>query len=182
MTAASPPIIRMRDAGYYSANTEGARHVIESCLPMMQDAVAAMELGDGPFTVGDFGAADGGTSLGLHRALVASVRARDPQRQVAITYTDLPHNDFSTLFRQVQGGLADLSGVFAFASGTSFYQRIFPEASLHLGFSGTAMHWLSRLPGALADAVHAVLGTPAERAPFAAQGMTRAPRARVSVT
>ncbi len=169
MTDQPTPIIRMRDAGYYSANTIGARHVIDSAIPLVQQAVAGMEPGDGAFTVADYGAADGGTSLGLHRALVEAVRARAPGRQVAITYTDLPHNDFSTLFRQVQGGLGDLPGVFAFASGTSFYARILPDASLRLGFSGTAMHWLSRLPGTLDDAVHAVLGTPAERIPFAAQ-------------
>ncbi len=169
MSGQPTPIIRMRDAGYYSANTIGARHVIDSCIPLVQRAVAEIPLTGGAFRVADYGAADGGTSLGLQRALVDAVRARDAGRQVAITYTDLPHNDFSTLFRQVQAGLGDLPGVFAFASGTSFYSRILPDASLHLGFSGTAMHWLSRLPGQLADAVHAVLGTAAERVPFAAQ-------------
>ncbi len=169
MTGQTTPIIRMRDAGYYSANTIGARHVIDSAIPLVERAVCEIALPAGAFTVADYGAADGGTSLGLHRALVAAVRARDAGRQVAITYTDLPHNDFSTLFRQVQGGLGDVPGVFAFASGTSFYSRIFPSLSLQLGFSGTAMHWLSRLPGKLANAVHPVLGTDAERAPFAAQ-------------
>lgn len=169
MTAQPAPIIRMRDAGYYSANTIGAKHVIDSTIPLVQRAVAEMTLPDGPFRAADFGAADGGTSLGLQVALTEAVRARAPGKQMAITYTDLPHNDFSTLFRQVGAGLAGLPDVFVFASGTSFYSRIFPDASLHLGFSGTAMHWLSRLPATLADAVHAVLGTPAERVPFAAQ-------------
>jgi SAM dependent carboxyl methyltransferase len=169
MTNPPTPIIRMRDAGYYSANTVGARHVIDSAIPLMAHAVAGMPLGDGPFTVADFGAADGGTSLGLHRALVAAIRARAPERQVALTYTDLPHNDFSTLFKLTQDGLADLPGVFVFASGSSFYRQIFPHGTLRLGFSGTAMHWLSRLPGPLADAVHAVLASDAERAVFARQ-------------
>ena len=169
MTDQPTPTIRMRDAGYYSANTLGARDVINAAIPLARRAVAEMAPHAGPVRVADFGAADGGTSLGLHHAVVDAVRTRDPARQVAITYTDLPHNDFSTLFRQVQAGLGDLTDVFAYASGTSFYDRIFPNGSLHLGFSGTAMHWLSRLPGTLTDAVHAVLGTPAERAPFAAQ-------------
>ena len=33
-------------------------------------------------------------------------------------------------------------GVFVTASGTGFYAQCFPSATVHLGFSATAMHWL----------------------------------------
>ena len=66
--------------------------------------------------------------------------------------------------------LARTQNVLTFASGTSFHRRIFPKGTLHLGFSATAMHWLSRLPGPLTGAVQAVLATGAERAAFAEQG------------
>ena len=168
-------VIRMRDAGYYSAHTTGAKLVIDKALPLALDALRAIDLsGTAPFAIADFGAADGGTSLALHRAVLTELRARAPHRQLTLTHTDLPHNDFSTLFRLVQGLLPGreglgVPGVFSFASGTSFYEQIFPDATLALGFSATAMHWLSRLPATLSDHVHAVFAVGAARAAFAAQ-------------
>ena len=174
MTEVAPPI-RMRDAGYYSANTVGAKLVIDRALPLALAAIREMDLsGSAPFATADFGAADGGTSLALHRAVLTELRARAPQRQLTLTHTDLPHNDFCTLFRLVRGLLPGreglgVPGVFSFASGTSFYEPIFPDRSLNLGFSATAMHWLSRLPAMISDHVHAVFAVGAARAAFAAQ-------------
>ncbi len=169
--------IRMRDAGYYSAHTTGAKLVIDRALPLALAAVRAMPFGDtaAPFAIADFGAADGGTSVALHRALIADLRARDARQPITLTHTDLPHNDFSTLFRLMQGllpgradaALPDVPGLFNFASGTSFHRRIFPDASLSFGFSATAMHWLSRLPATIADHVHAVGAWGATHAAFA---------------
>ena len=130
------PLIRMRDAGYYSLHTTGAKIAIDKALPLMLDAVRAMDLsGAAPLAVADFGAADGGTSLALHRALLSELRTLAPHRPLTLTHTDLPHNDFSVLFRLLQGLLPDreglgIPGVFSFASGTSFYQQIFPMPAL----------------------------------------------------
>jgi hypothetical protein len=174
------PVIRMRGAGYYSANTQGARLVIDSLAPLVAQAIGAMELGGpAPFAIADYGAADGGTSIGLHRTSIEAIRARAPDKPVTLTYTDLPHNDFSALFRRVHGilpgyaeeGLQDLPAVFTFASGASFYSQIFPDASLSLGFSATAMHWLSGLPATLADHVHAIGAQGEARDAFRAQAL-----------
>jgi hypothetical protein len=171
----SAPLIRMRDAGYYSAHTTGAKLVIDKALPLMLRALDAMDLsGPAPFAIADFGAADGGTSLALHRAVLTEFRTRAPHRQVTLTHTDLPHNDFSTLFRLVQGLLPGreglgVPGVFSFASGTSFHEQVFPDATLALGFSATAMHWLSRLPATIAEDVHAVFATGPVREAFRIQ-------------
>jgi hypothetical protein len=169
--------IRMRGAGYYSEHTAGARHVIDAAIPLALDAVARMDLSaPGPFAIADYGAADGGTSIALHHALLAALRART-DRPITLTYTDLPHNDFSALFRLLHGlppgradlGLADVPGLFTFASGTSFHRQIFPDGALSLGFSATAMHWLSRLPATLIDHVHAVGAEGAALAAFRGQ-------------
>ena len=171
--------ISMRGAGYYSANTVGAKTAINRVADLVIAAAAkAPALAPGEaFRVADFGAADGGTSMEMMRRLIGAIRAREPQRQIALAYTDLPHNDFSTLFRLTQGligeaaPIADIPGVFISAAGTSFYRQIFPDASLSLGFSATAMHWLSRRPCMIADHVQAVGAAPAEREEFRAQGL-----------
>ncbi len=177
MNTASGPVIAMRGAGYYSDNTIGAKAVIDAAGDLAIAAVGTMDVtAQQTFTVADFGAADGGTSLDLMKRVVAAVRNVDPAKPIAITYTDLPHNDFSVLFRRLHGllgasdpaPLAGLDQLYTFASGTSFHRQILPDESLSLGFSATAMHWLSTRPGPIADHVHAVGATDSERAPYQA--------------
>jgi hypothetical protein len=170
--AAKSPVIAMRGAGYYSANTVGAKTVIDAAADLVLEALESMDLaGAGPFAIADYGAADGGTSIDTIRKAVARVRAAAPERPITITYTDLPHNDFSALFQLLHGilpshrdnPLGAQPGVFTYASGTSFYRQIFPVETISLGFSATAMHWLSKLPIQIADHTHAVGASPAEK-------------------
>ncbi|MEZ5832557.1 MAG: hypothetical protein R3D05_15395 [Dongiaceae bacterium] len=173
--------IAMRGAGYYSAHTTGAKTVIDKVGDLVVAAVARMpRLAPGlPFTIADFGAADGGTSMDMMRRLVAAIREREPDREICIVYTDLPHNDFSTLFRLTQGllggsqaaALAEIPNLYIAASGTSFYRQVVSTGALSFGFSATAMHWLSRRPCMIADHVQAVGAAPAERAQFRDQGL-----------
>ncbi|HWT98249.1 MAG TPA: hypothetical protein VN229_11570 [Terriglobales bacterium] len=174
------PIVQMRGAGYYSQNTIGAKAVIDAAGELVLAALGQISLRHAtPFAMADFGAADGGTSLDLMRKVVATIRQTAPDRPIALTYTDLPHNDFSSLFRLLHGlapdraeaPLGQLENVFTFASGTSFYRQIFPDGGLDFGFSATAMHWLSRLPGQIADHVHAVGANAREKEIFRAQSI-----------
>ncbi|TPN85538.1 SAM-dependent methyltransferase [Mesorhizobium sp. CU2] len=181
MNAADGQKIAMRGAGYYSANTVGAKYVIDRVGDLVVGAVAKMpRLADGqPFAIADFGAADGGTSMDMMRRLIGAIRATEPDRAISITYTDLPHNDFSTLFRLSQGllgpsteaPLAETPALYIFGSGTSFYRQIVPDNSLSFGFSATAMHWISKRPCMIADHVQAVGAAEAERERFRAQSL-----------
>ncbi len=178
MSATSASLIAMRGAGYYSDNTVGAKTVIDAAGDLAIEAIGGMDLAARDvFAVADFGAADGGTSLDMMKRIVASIRTRDAAKPVSITYTDLPHNDFSVLFRRLHGLLgapepAPLGGhdnLYTFASGTSFHRQILPDATLSFGFSATAMHWLSARPGTIADHVHAVGADESEREAYRMQ-------------
>jgi hypothetical protein len=132
------------------------------------------------FAIADFGAADGGTSLDLMRNIVRPVRAACPDRVITLTYTDLPYNDFSALFRLLHGlhGVADdvplahEPRLFTFASATSFHRQIFPDETVSFGFSASAMHWLSAKPGPIADHVHAAGASESERASYREQALS----------
>ena len=141
--------ISMSARGDYSLYTQGARDVIDNATDLALAALADMDLasGAGAFQIADFGAADGGTSLGLQRKVIGAVRESAPQRPVCITYTDLPSNDYSALFSNVQGRrdgvatyLTEHDDVFVYAAATSFFEAIFPDDSVDFGFSATAMH------------------------------------------
>ncbi len=156
----------MKSGGYYSESTRGAKDVIDNASGMLLDAVAGLPPPppDRPVQIADFGAADGGTSKKSIRDTVAAIRARFPDQQVLVTYTDLASNDFSTLFKTMQGldGQADntyyteFDGVFVHACGIGFHRQLIPDASLSLGFSATAMHYISEKPCEIPDHVHMV--------------------------
>lgn len=155
--------ISMWHEGDYSVHTRGAKDVIDGARDLACDAIAEMDVaGSGePFHVADYGAADGGTSIDLHRATISALRERAPHRAVCITYTDLPRNDYSALFTTTHGGRPGVTsyrdehdGVFVYAAATSFFEPIFPPGTIDFGFSATAMHWLSALPCPVSDHIH----------------------------
>jgi hypothetical protein len=176
------PTIAMRGGGYYSDNSINAKRVIDATTPLVEEALrgTVSRTSERPYAIADFGAADGGTSLELMRKIVRTLRTACPHRAITLTYTDLPYNDFSALFRRLHGvlhvadaaPLAQEPGVFTFASATSFHRQIFPDETLSFGFSASAMHWLSAKPGLIADHVHAIGATETERASYREQAIS----------
>ena len=156
----------MKGGGYYSQATRGAKDVIDNAAGMLMEAVATIpEPPAGrPIQIADYGAADGGTSKETIRNTVAALRARLPERQILVTYTDLASNDFSTLFKSMQGlegqtehsYFNEFEDVFVHACGVGFHRQLLPDASLDLGFSATAMHYISEKPCEIPDHVHMV--------------------------
>jgi len=174
--------------GFYSEATKGCYDVIEHAKPMVLGAVeralasrkARGAAGQEPFYVADFGTADAGTSMPLMRSVVETVRASEgPATPIVVCYEDQTGNDWNSVFRRVHGvlpgadpsfmGLGD-DNVFALAAGTTFYRPCFPAGTIDVGFSATAMHWLSVTPCALPDALHsACTSDPKASAAFESQ-------------
>ena len=177
-SSATARYMAMKGDGYYSRATIGAKHVMDKASNLVMDAIARMDpVDDGSiFRVTDMGAADGGTSVDLWRRVLSDVRARVPSRPIEITYTDLPRNDFAQIFRMIHGQTdtrsyyPEIDDLYVFASGTSFHQKIFPAATLDLGFSSTASHYISRTPCNISDHVHMVGASGTERDAFVRQG------------
>jgi len=96
---------------------------------------------------------------------IAAIRERFGDRDVQVVYTDQPRNDYNAIFQMVHGLTGQASYLDRFddvqvlASATSFYDPILPKGTLDLGFSATAMHWLSRKPCDIPDHVQAVGAT-----------------------
>lgn len=161
--------IAMKGGGYYSLATLGAKHVIDGATPLVLDAIARMPDSGAAFTMSDMGTADGGTSLDLVGTVIQAVKRRWPAREIAIVHTDQPRNDFNALVANLHR-LPVQERVFLLQSATSFYRQILPSASLDLGFSATAMHWLSSKPCDISSHVQAVGASGEELAAFARQG------------
>ena len=95
----------MKGGGYYSQRTRGAKDVIDNAVGMLVEAADAISpSGKGmPITLADFGAADGGTSESALRKCIERIRERFLGTQIQVSYTDLPSNDFSALFKNLLG-------------------------------------------------------------------------------
>jgi len=170
--------VAMWSGGHYSIATKGCKDVIDGATPLVLDAIHHLPETDSarPFTMTDMGCADGGTSLEMVRQAVGAARARWPHRPITVVYADQPRNDYNSLFHLIHGltpfptYLDEFEDVHVMAAATSFYRPILPAGTLDLGFSATAMHWLSRKPCDLTNHVHMVGATGAELAAFAEQG------------
>lgn len=165
----------MKSGGYYSRSTRGAKDAIDGATGLLLEAVAALPdpQQGAALRIADFGAADSGTSRSAISAAITALRQRWPEQQVEVTYTDLAANDWSHLFRSVQGldGTSDTfwspgSGVFVQGIGIGFHTQLLADGSLDIGFSATAMHYVSERPCDIPDHVHHVGATGTAKAAF----------------
>jgi hypothetical protein len=144
-------------------------------LPLWERAIADVRSHlalDRPVTVADLGAAGGRNELPPMRAAVDGLRASGVDAPIVVVHTDIPTNDFTALFETITHDPESYLGgrdVFAYAAGRSFYERIFPAASVSLAWSAIAVHWLSRVPAPIADHVYSEFATGGARAAFAQQ-------------
>ncbi len=167
--------VTMSGDGLYSLATIGAKDVIDRATPMVLSALETIDsTSDNAWCFSDMGCADGGTSLDLWRTVVTSLRKAD-EKAIQIVYADQARNDFNALVKILHGltqfdsYLHEHENVHALQSGSSFYLPILPANSLHLGFSATAMHWLSRKPANIQNHVHMVGANSKDKAAFSEQ-------------
>jgi SAM dependent carboxyl methyltransferase len=143
--------------GFYNKNSHAQAKANTYALPLIVEAINRIDLGQigGEFRIADYGSAQGQNSLLPMKTAVAQTKTHAAKSgggpiPVSITHTDLPTNDWTTLFQTVlfspESYLAGAHNVFCFASGTSVYQQIFPPSHIAFGYSAIVEHWLSRKP------------------------------------
>ena len=153
--------LAMKGAGYYSAKTAGAKNAIDKTQKVIENALETIPSTE-ILKFADFGSADGGTSQEMWNNIIKLIREKGDNRQIEILYTDLASNDFSTLFKTMQGMYKNsqfafqknFSNVYVHGCGTGFHQQLMVNNSLTLGFSATAMHYVSERPCLIENHVH----------------------------
>jgi hypothetical protein len=152
----------MKGHGFYNEHSRPQQQADSLGLPLLERAVeemTALQAAE-PAAVADFGAAQGRSSLGPMRLAVEKIRRRTTVfTPIVVIHTDLPQNDFASLFALVEASpesyLRSVENVFALAAGKSFYERIFPNGYLSLGWTAISVHWLSKVPCDIPDHVYA---------------------------
>lgn len=142
-------------------------------LPLWEKTVEsiALEAGDHPVVVADYGSSQGKNSLLPMQIAIKTLRSRlGPHRPISVFHIDQPLNDFNTLF-EVLGTDPDRYAandpkVFPSAIGRSFYENVLPAGAVHLGWCSFAAMWLSRFPSSIPGHFMSVRSTGAVRAEF----------------
>ncbi|CAF5086486.1 unnamed protein product, partial [Rotaria sp. Silwood1] len=81
------------------------------------------------------------------QTLKKTKKLNENKQQILVVHNDLATNDWISLF-DILNKNSSYHGV---ASGRSFYKQCLPSNSLTIGYTSTALHWLSQKPCNLSD-------------------------------
>src|SRR5262245_38322692 len=122
----------MAGEGFYNQHSPQQLEVADFLLGVLQRAVRSLPPALRATTIADYGASQGSNSMHPVHVAIDALRARDPV-DVTVVHTDLPTNDWSTLFATIYGPtgyLVDLDGVYPQVVGRSFYERLLPAGTV----------------------------------------------------
>jgi hypothetical protein len=164
--------------GFYNKHSHEQAKANTYALSLIVEAITRIDFAQigSEFRIADYGSAQGQNSLLPMKTALAQIKKLTPKSAtipISVTHTDLPTNDWSTLFQTVlfspDSYLAGERDVFCFASGTSIYQQIFPTNHIAFGYSAITEHWLSRKPCNIPNQIWSVRATGKVHSTWAAQ-------------
>ena len=140
----------MEGSGAYDASSEYQRRTAASDEERLRAAVSRVSMPKGAFTIVDYGAATGRNSIHAVRMAVEAVRQRVATAPVICVHNDLFTNDWNGLFANLASSPDSYLRLdpppVAMAAPGSFYDVVVPAASVQLGVSFSAAHWLRTQP------------------------------------
>jgi len=137
----------------YSAQTEGARLCIDAASDWALTCVEQLKPQNHHVLI-DYGAADGGTAVGLWHQVLDRLHANQPDAHLTLIGNDLPSNDNVALAGNLALQIPRAPKPTVLVSARSFYEPSVAPDTVSFGFSATAMHWLSASPGPLDSHTH----------------------------
>ncbi len=174
MTGRQTAIAAMEGGGFYNRNSSLQAAGIERVLPLWRSMIQSVPLGSEPLLIADYGSSQGRNSMTPIRMAIESVRDRiGHERPVQVVHSDLPANDFSSLFTALAKSDSYMAGqraVYPVVVGRSYFEPLLPPESVHLGWNSWTLHWLSRKVADAPDHVFASMsGVPEVRAAVSRQ-------------
>jgi len=155
--------IAMEGSGFYNRNSNLQAAGIELALPFLMEAVRTIPAdGQAPVVIADYGSSQGRNSMRPMRLAIEALRSRiGTERSIEVVHTDLPSNDFASLFTTLHEDgasyLAGQKGVFPSAIGRSYFEPILPAGRVHLGWNSWTLHWMSCNPTEVGDHLTAAM-------------------------
>src|SRR3954447_15884245 len=96
---AVPTRTSMEGSGFYNRHSSAQAAGIDRMLSLLEQAATDVPVGEEVVVLADYGASQGRNSIAPMRAAIEAVRAqRGLDKAVLVFHTDLPSNDFGSLF------------------------------------------------------------------------------------
>ncbi|OWM85856.1 hypothetical protein CDL15_Pgr012106 [Punica granatum] len=150
-----------RGESSYASNSQAQALHARSMLHLLEETLDGVKLNSPeiPFVVVDLGCSSGTNTINIIEVIVKHISKRyeavgyEPPEFLAF-FSDLPSNDFNTLFQlfpnyggSMEECLAADSHRSYFVAGVpgSFYRRLFPSRSVDVFHSAFCLHWLSQV-------------------------------------
>ena len=146
----------MEGSGFYNRNSAMQAAGIALLLPFWEAACRTVAIDNGTIVIVDYASSQGRNSMAPMRIAIEELRGRaGAGTPVEVIHTDLPSNDFSSLFKALQeepdSYMRGASGIFPAAIGRSYFEPLFPPGRVHLGWNTWSMQWMSRSPANAPD-------------------------------
>ncbi|KAK9733286.1 hypothetical protein RND81_04G057300 [Saponaria officinalis] len=157
----------------YANNSQAQALHAKSMLHLLKETLDEVHIGpsDKPFVVVDLGCSSGSNTIQTIDVIVNHVAKRYEASgsvlpEFSAFFSDLPSNDFNTLFQLLPNYYYDGEGsgtleeclaadkhrsYFAAGVPSSFYRRLFPARSVDFFHSAFSLHWLSQVPENVLD-------------------------------
>ena len=140
-------VAHMEGGGFYNQHSAVQAAGISEVIPLWQKLAQTVGIGDEPLTIVDYASSEGRNSMIPMRIAIDTLRSRtNQQRSIEVVHTDLPSNDFSSLFHGLESdpdSYMNAGGIFPSAVGRSYFQPVVSPGRVHLGWNSWSLHWLS---------------------------------------
>jgi len=141
----------MTGGGFYNRHSSLQDAAIRKVLPLWRDALRDVAIANPCVTIADYGSSEGRNSMAPIGVAIESVRARTgAETPICVIHTDLPGNDFSTLFRTLidrEDSYQKLGAeIYASAIGRSYFEQILPANSVDIAWNSWTLQWMSENP------------------------------------
>ena len=154
----------MEGDGFYNRHSSLQAAGIELALPLIEAAAQTITGAPAPqpLVIVDYGSSQGVNSMRPMGVAIKALRDRfGGGRPIEVIHTDLPSNDFASLFTTISehaaSYMAGRQGIFPTAIGRSYFEPLLPPGRAHLGWNSWTLHWLSRNPVQVDDHVFGIL-------------------------
>jgi SAM dependent carboxyl methyltransferase len=142
----------MEGDGYYNRHSAMRAAGIARVLPVWEKVSGSVPVGDETLVIADYGSSQGRNSMTPMRVAIAALRAKaGPDRGVEVIHTDLPPNDFASLFKAMaeepESYLKDATGIFPSAVGRSYFESVIAPGTVHLGGNSWTLQMAEPKPG-----------------------------------
>jgi len=146
----------MQGNGFYNKNSELQEAGIERLISLWKNLVDTINLTTRAAVIADYASSQGKNSLLPINIALNSILSRDLKpNSISVIHTDLPSNDFSSLFEMIEKNeksyLKNHANIFPFAVGRSYFETILPLNSVDIGWNSWSLQWLSVSPGNIDD-------------------------------